>query len=54
MIIITKRKRIELAIKGGFSIKQLSKNIYIARMYANKKLHPIGYYIPILIIAKND
>lgn len=50
MIITSKREDIELAIAGGFTVKQLTKNIYIARMYGNKKLHPIGYHIPILII----
>ena len=54
MIIITKRKNIELAITGGFITKQLTKNIYIGRMYGNKELHPIGYHIPILIIVKNS
>lgn len=54
MIIITKRKNIESAIAGGFIMKQLTKNIYIARMYGNKELHPIGYHIPILIIVKNS
>lgn len=53
-MIIIKRKNIELAIAGGFIIKQLTKNIYIARMYGNKELHPIGYHIPILIIVKNS
>ena len=54
MIIITKRKNIELAITGGFIAKQLTKHIYIGRMYANKELHPIGYHTPILIIVKNS
>ena len=52
MIITIKRKNLESAIAGGFTAKQLTKNIYIARMYGSKELHPIGYHIPILIIIK--
>ena len=54
MIIITKRKNIELATASGFIVKQLTKNIYIGRLYGNKELHPIGYHIPILIIVKSS
>ena len=54
MIIIIKREQIELAIAYGFIVKQLTKNIYITRMYNNKELHPIGYHIPILMIVKNS
>jgi len=51
MIIKIERKKVDLAIRNGISIKQLTKNIYIARKYGNKKLHPIGYYIPVIIIV---
>jgi len=53
-MIITTRAKIELLTKCNFIVKQLSKNIYIARMYGSKEHHPIGYHILILIIVKNS
>jgi hypothetical protein len=53
MITIVKKKKVEKILKNcGFIWFYITKNILVCRMYGNKKLHPIGYYIPILIILK--
>lgn len=50
MIIATKNKFEK--VKNIFGHFKITDRIYIARMYGNKKLHPIGYHIPIIIFFK--
>lgn len=53
MITIVKKKKVEKTLKNcSFIWFYITKNILICRMYGNKELHPIGYYIPILVILK--
>ena len=52
-MIITNRTNFE-KVKSYFPLYKITQKIYITRLYGNKKLHPIGYYIPILLIIKGD
>lgn len=51
MIITTKKRFDEVKNIIGLYVK-VTNNFYIGRLYGNKKLHPIGYYIPVLIFIK--
>lgn len=49
-MIITKQENFD-KVKDIFSYIQITKHIYITRLYGSKELHPIGYHIPILVIT---
>ena len=54
MIIKIKMAKFEQVLQSGFVVKKITNNIYLTRLYANKKLHPIGYHIPVIIFIKNN
>jgi len=51
-MIITTKEKFNKCKNCGFYLFKITDNLHVVRMYGNKKLHPIGYYIPILVFLK--